>query len=255
MKKLAYAAVPAVYQSSKSDIKLSAIPMLVSTPMVTAAELAVPNASTGEFSGERSFEFQKNILFVDSITMEPIMADIDLKTKTGKESFTATEAGTLNIDYSESKTRQMDVFAHGYFYESVKIHPGPFQQIIKLKPTIKGEKVEINNLEFVSGKSIMMSDSRKELEKIYVSLIMNPDAKIEIGGHVNAPRTIRKLDPKKFKISVDRAKTVYNYLIKKGVPKANISYKGYGNSEMIHRKPKTEAEKAQNRRVEIKILK
>lgn len=250
-KEPAYTAIPMTDLSSEYEIDMSASP---AAPMIQVKTVEKVE-ETEELTEKGGFEFQKNILFVDSITMQPIIVNVDLKTKSGKQSFTSTNKGILNIDYSESKTQQMDVFAHGYFYESVKIKSGPFQQIVKLKPTVKGEKLEINNLEFVSGKSILMSESRKELEKIYISLTMNPDAKIEIGGHVNAQGRPRKLNPKKFQISVDRAKAVYNYLVKRGIPKDNITYKGYGNSKMIHPKPKNEAEKAKNRRVEIKILK
>lgn len=248
--RIAYQGISVLNQPSESNIQLEMKPLLVSTPLIPETEITPPEAS----KQKGDFEFQKNILFVDAVTMEPVAVDVDIKTNDGKKSFSATKDGHLNIDYSETETRKMDVYAHGYFYTSVKINPGPFQQIIKLKPTVKGEKLEINNLEFVSGKSVLMKDSKKELEKIYLSLMMNPDAKIEIGGHVNAPNK-RKLDDKKFQISVNRAKSVYNYLVKKGIPKKNITYKGYGNSEMIHPKPKTEEEKAKNRRVEIKILK
>jgi outer membrane protein OmpA-like peptidoglycan-associated protein len=54
-------------------------------------------------------------------------------------------------------------------------------------------------------------------------------------------------------LSQNRAKSVYDYLIKKGIDKTRLTYKGYGDTKPIADN-KTEEGKQQNRRTEITIV-
>ena len=84
---------------------------------------------------------------------------------------------------------------------------------------------------------------------------LNPAMKIEIAGHVNRPNNppVPK-DSWDFKLSEDRAKTVYNFLIEHGTSAERVSWKGYGNHQMRFPRATTEVEQALNRRVEIRVL-
>jgi len=55
-------------------------------------------------------------------------------------------------------------------------------------------------------------------------------------------------------LSVRRAKFVFDYLIKNGIPAERLSFKGYGNWEMRYPKATSNKEQELNRRVEIRIL-
>jgi OmpA-OmpF porin, OOP family len=72
-------------------------------------------------------------------------------------------------------------------------------------------------------------------------------------GHVNAPdmKNIRQLK----KLSQERAEAVKKYLVEKGIESNRISCTGAGNSQMKYRKPMTEMQNEENRRVEIIIKK
>jgi outer membrane protein OmpA-like peptidoglycan-associated protein len=79
-------------------------------------------------------------------------------------------------------------------------------------------------------------------------LNQNPDLLLSIEGHTSNDG-IREAN---MKLSADRANAVKRYLISKGISADRLSAKGVGPDKMLNA-GKTEAEKAKNRRVELKI--
>ncbi len=57
------------------------------------------------------------------------------------------------------------------------------------------------------------------------------------------------------RMSRERAKAVYLYLIDHGIAKKRLKFEGFGNEEMIYPIPRTHDEERSNRRVEIEIIK
>lgn len=109
--------------------------------------------------------------------------------------------------------------------------------------------LEFKKVAFATGSAELVATSREELDILISILKANPTVKIEINGHTdNAGDADKNL-----KLSGERAKAVYDYLVKGGATAANLSYKGYGDT-----KPKadnsTDAGKAQNRRTDFTIL-
>jgi outer membrane protein OmpA-like peptidoglycan-associated protein len=76
----------------------------------------------------------------------------------------------------------------------------------------------------------------------------NPTLKIEIQGHTDNTGT----DEKNKALSENRAKSVYQYLIDKGVSAGRLSYKGYASSKPIGPN-NTESGRAKNRRTEFVV--
>jgi hypothetical protein len=58
----------------------------------------------------------------------------------------------------------------------------------------------------------------------------NPKIKIELGGHTDSSGN----KDENLKLSNDRAKTVYDYLIANGVITNRLSYKGFGSTQPIY---------------------
>lgn len=87
------------------------------------------------------------------------------------------------------------------------------------------------------------------IKKIAEILTKNPDTKIEVGGHTDA----RGADDVNEYISLTRAKSVRNDLIKLGINKERISAKGYGKTKPIV-KNDPQGYSTINRRVEFKII-
>ncbi len=116
-----------------------------------------------------------------------------------------------------------------------------------------GDRLVLDNIQFVGGSATILPTSHPTLNALRDSLARSKTVRVELRGHVNVPD--RKPD---MKIEGDlggrRAKAVYDYLVNKGIGKERLSYKGYGNTQMLHPKPQTPGQEAANRRVEVVVL-
>jgi outer membrane protein OmpA-like peptidoglycan-associated protein len=116
----------------------------------------------------------------------------------------------------------------------------------------KGEKINLENLLFYPNKSMFLNESFEELNELFLLLDKQKQLKIDILGHVNGPKS---KNTEEFQLlSENRAKAVYDYLIKRGINSNRLSHKGFGNTQMVFPKAETEEEMKLNRRVEILIL-
>lgn len=124
------------------------------------------------------------------------------------------------------------------------------REFMKLVGNAKsGEKLKIDNLNFVINTFAIVPESRGKLYELLLVLQNNPQLKIEIQGHLCC-MPVDRTD-----LSTQRAKAIYNFLITNDVYRARLSYKGFGSTQPIYPLPeKNEAERAANRRVEILIV-
>ena len=122
----------------------------------------------------------------------------------------------------------------------------------------KGSIIALQNLEFENSSDVLLSKSIPTLQELYDILVKNPKMTIAIEGHICCVvrvEGVRFEDSPSYIVSVMRAKKVYIYLIEKGIDRARLSYKGFGNSHPIYPIPeKSEEERIANRRVEIRIV-
>lgn len=112
-----------------------------------------------------------------------------------------------------------------------------------------GSTIRIDNLYFEADKAVVMQNSFAVLDDLYNFLNRNPDVVVEIGGHTNGLAS----ENYAYRLSSDRAKTIYDYLVKKGIDKDRVKYKGYGKKVQIAGNNTAEGRR-KNQRVEIKIL-
>jgi OOP family OmpA-OmpF porin len=101
-------------------------------------------------------------------------------------------------------------------------------------------------INFETGKSDIKAESQPTIEQIVEMLKQNPDLKISIEGHTDNVGS----DKSNQTLSENRAKSVMDALIAKGIDKSRLSSKGWGSSKPIADN-NTEEGKAKNRRVEI----
>lgn len=122
--------------------------------------------------------------------------------------------------------------------------------VLQVKNNIKvGEKVTLKNIFFENGKSYILPESFSELNKLAQYLIRNPSMQVQINGHSDNSGSRLKNQ----KLSEQRAREVFEYLIKKGTQN-KMYFKGYGSSVPIASN-ETDEGKAKNRRVEFEIVK
>lgn len=120
---------------------------------------------------------------------------------------------------------------------------------INLQQIKRYSTIQLNNIYYAIDKAELRSQSIVELNVLYDFLQLNSDINIEIGGHTDNTGTSSHNN----KLSVERANTVRDYLIEKGINKDRLHTAGYGNTQPIAEND-TEHGKQLNRRTEIKIL-
>jgi len=164
------------------------------------------------------------------------------------------------VPIEPSRSYECQVWAKGYLKkkESFKLDSTdkPLKLDIFLQKLIVGASFEVNELYFVGGSATVVRRSHIALRKLLTMMKENPNLKIEIQGHVNLPVDTKKKKSEEYyqQLSVDRAKTVYDYLRKRGISSNRMTYQGFGYKKMIFPRAKTFSEMQRNRRVVIRIM-
>jgi OmpA-OmpF porin, OOP family len=122
----------------------------------------------------------------------------------------------------------------------------PFKVDIQFQPS---KTFVLDDCNFAFGKATLLPESYHVIDELVVYLNRKEDERIEIGGHTdNIGKPASNLA-----LSLERANSVRDYLIAKGIDPARVTAKGYGMTEPVADN-KTEEGRAQNRRTEVKIL-
>ena len=117
-----------------------------------------------------------------------------------------------------------------------------------------GTIVPLRNINFDYNKSDIRPDAERELNKVIDLLNKYPKLSIEMGSHTDA----RGSAEYNMSLSSSRAKSSYEYLIKRGIQASRISFRGYGETVLLNQCMDgvkcSDADHEQNRRTEIKVL-
>jgi outer membrane protein OmpA-like peptidoglycan-associated protein len=109
------------------------------------------------------------------------------------------------------------------------------------------------------GKATLRPESQDSLNFLFNTLVDNPDIVIELMAHTDS----RGDNAKNLKLSDDRAKSCYDYLVSKGIPADRMVPKGYGEERLLITdlqiaklltKEEQDAAHQQNRRTVFKVL-
>ncbi len=119
-----------------------------------------------------------------------------------------------------------------------------------LAPIEIGQIVRLNNVFFDFDKWDLRPESYVELNRVVELMTNNPSIEIEMSAHTDSYGS----DEYNFKLSDERARSVREYILSKGVDPKRIISQGYGETKPVV--PNDNDENRQlNRRVEFKILK
>jgi outer membrane protein OmpA-like peptidoglycan-associated protein len=130
-------------------------------------------------------------------------------------------------------------------------------EMIKDSSVKAGSKLIIPNLIFEGGRHFLQQSSYPIVQELLKIMQDNPNLVIEIQGHVCCQQNGvdgRDDDLRTNDLSVQRAKVIYEYLVDKGIDSSRMFYRGFGSSQKIYPQELTPEQMAQNRRVEIKII-
>ncbi len=121
--------------------------------------------------------------------------------------------------------------------------------VIKLNKIRPGSKTTLNNVFFDFDKSTLRKESYVELDGLVKLLKENPAIKAGIYGHTD------NKGGKEYnqKLSQERAESVVNYLIAKGISGLRLEAKGFGETQPIAPNETPEG-RQKNRRTELVIL-
>jgi outer membrane protein OmpA-like peptidoglycan-associated protein len=119
-----------------------------------------------------------------------------------------------------------------------------------------GDTINLKNIQFVNGETTIIEASFPEVDALYRVMRDHPTLKISLEGHVCCciyPDGYFP-DTPDWQLSVQRARKLYNFLIKKGIASQRMSYKGFGRTHPILDNEETIEQGQVNRRVEVRIL-
>ncbi|RTQ47495.1 tetratricopeptide repeat protein [Hymenobacter gummosus] len=122
---------------------------------------------------------------------------------------------------------------------------------LTLDKIVVNKAIVVENIFYDYNKADIRPDAATELDKLVQTLTDNPDINIELSSHTDS----RGNDKFNQDLSQKRAQSAVDYIISKGIPKARITAKGYGETRPVVKTAKTEEEHQKNRRTEFKVTK
>ena len=141
-----------------------------------------------------------------------------------------TTIDNLQLDFKQSDTASLK---HLTFFNGLK----------------EGKALVLNNVNFDFDSYILLKSSEDELNTFYQFLIDNPVLKFRIDGHTDNIGS----DEYNQDLSIKRAKSVFNWLVNKGILSSRLDYKGFGKRQPLINSTDDKS-RAINRRVEVQII-
>lgn len=201
--------------------------------------------------------FRGNV--IDKTTGAPITARYeltDLTNRTGVISAVTDNRGGFFVCLPRGYSYGLNVTADGYmiFSENFDFEEGytstePYRKTIALNRVRKGEFMRMYNVFYDTDSWELLEASFPELEKLLEFLRINNTVVVEIGGHTDSDGS----DEHNQVLSENRALSVREYLIKRGISPDRLFTHGYGETSPMADNI-TPAGKRLNRRTEITIL-
>jgi flagellar motor protein MotB/tetratricopeptide (TPR) repeat protein len=150
----------------------------------------------------------------------------------------------------------LNVSADGYLFYSghfsfTGIHglKDPMRRDIPLERIQTGSSVVLHNVFFETDSHVLQEESLVELNKVVKFMEVNPSIQVEISGftdNTGSPEHNQVL-------SEQRAQSVVDYLLQKGIGPDRVQSAGYGESKALYDN-QTEEGRRKNRRTELIIL-
>ncbi len=138
----------------------------------------------------------------------------------------------------------------------VKVGYKEIHKDLYLVPIEVGQVVRLNNVFFDFDKWDLRPESFVELDRVVKLLQENPAIEIEMSAHTDS----RGSDDYNMKLSDNRARSVMEYIVSKGIASNRITSHGYGETVPVAPNANSDGSdnpegRQLNRRVEFKILK
>lgn len=193
------------------------------------------------------------VIILDEETRQPVPSHLLITDKNKKSVFDKQEVSKTTVENIGTGKFDLHVTAKGYFFKndtmSIIDNKKKVEKIVLLKRLKKNMVLIVNNINFEFNSDKLTKQSEKEVEYIYQLMAENPSLKIGIYAHTDAVGP----DHRNLDLSNRRAKSVYTYINKRGIPMERMTWKGFGESKPIATN-NTKEGRAKNRRVEFEVL-
>ncbi|HVW95044.1 MAG TPA: OmpA family protein [Mucilaginibacter sp.] len=196
---------------------------------------------------------------LDAKTKAPLEAAVEIidlqKNEPVFQDYSDDATGDFLATLTSGKNYGLNISKSGYLFYSANFSlvghepKKPYNLTVLMEPIEIGNKVILNNIFFDTNKFDLKPESITELQQLVSFLTLNPTLKIEISGHTDDVGN----DELNQKLSEDRAKAVYDYLVSNGIAAGRLVYKGYGKTQPIAPNDSDE-NRQKNRRTEFKII-
>jgi OmpA-OmpF porin, OOP family len=219
-----------------ADIFRAKLPEALRPRPVVLVRGKVLNAKTNEPIGARiSYESLVNGTEIGIANSNPKTGEYSIVLPAGEEyGFLAMSSDYIPVSENIDLTKLLE-------YKEIT-------RDLRLVPIEKGATIRLNNIFFETGKFVLRKQSIRELDRLAKLLTERPTMAIEVSGHTDDVGT----DESNMVLSRNRSKSVYDYLVTKGIEAARLTSKGYGETKP--QLPNTNADNRQiNRRVEFTI--
>ncbi len=190
--------------------------------------------------------------------IKPIVAKMEFyEPSTGKRRalVVSDTTGSYTVSLPEPQAYAIEINASGYLYYldildyTSASGDEKLRQDFFLRKVEVGTKVVLDHIYFETGKAILRPESEEALNQVLRFLENNPSMRLEISGHTDNTGSLRINQ----KLSRDRASSVVNYLVGKGIPQEMLESKGYADTQPVAENNTTEG-RTKNRRVEFIVL-
>ncbi len=163
--------------------------------------------------------------------------------------------GRYTARLNSAKPYGVEINANGYLYflDVIDLTDAdgdePVTKDFFLQRIEVGTKVVLENIYFETGKAVLTPASYNSIDQVLRFLENNASVKLEISGHTDNTGSYKV----NAKLSEQRAKSVVDYLIGRGINAERLTYKGYADSQPIADNGTPEG-REMNRRVEFKVV-
>jgi outer membrane protein OmpA-like peptidoglycan-associated protein len=191
----------------------------------------------------------------------PVVAEVSIVNAKGDtiiQSYSRNDGSfKMDVPLRKGADYTLNFFNPNRFTYSQNLKTGDSVELKRLSILLpqlkKGKKYSVGNINFYPGKTEYLPQSLPSIINLFRLMDKNPKLKIRIIGHSNGRDQLNEEQVLQF--TVNRALSIKNYMVSKGIQDSRIETDGKGDHEMLFELPQaTPKQQEQNRRVEVFVI-
>ncbi|WP_372776676.1 OmpA family protein [Mangrovibacterium sp.] len=115
-------------------------------------------------------------------------------------------------------------------FSTTGMEPGELFYYFQLYPLDIGTRIGLTNIYYDYDKYSIRPDAARELDRMAETMKKYPDLEVHFESHTDC----RGTDEYNQRLSDRRAKSTFDYLIRKGISKDRMTFEGFGESQLVN---------------------